>query len=210
MSGRPLIPSSEAPIRWDADGRVFCPGVRECHSRHRSYLSPLSSPTLACFSKPPRGLCSTHGFLPAQREDRAASNRTRSALVPALDCQSCGAIASGDRYTYEHIVCETCGEQNLPGWRRMVPCAWLQPREIYVTFIPRNGYSVQAMDLDCRTILGPYVPRQSPETLRRLLAYLGAMPEQLADFDQSIRSWGQGTARITLEAGRKNLLCLRA
>jgi hypothetical protein len=57
------------------------------------------------------------------------------------------------------------------------------------------------MDLDCRTMLGPYVTLQSKETLRRLLVYLGATAEQLADFDQSIRSWGQGTATITLQPG---------
>jgi len=83
------------------------------------------------------------------------------------------------------------------------------PRDIFVNFIPRDGYSVQAMDLDCRTMLGPYVTVQSAATLRRLLAYLGATAEQLADFDQCIRSWGQGTARITLQPGRKNLLRLR-
>jgi hypothetical protein len=28
--------------------------------------------------------------------------------------------------------------------RRMVPRAWLQPRDIHVNFTPRNGYSAQA------------------------------------------------------------------
>ncbi len=82
-------------------------------------------------------------------------------------------------------------------------------RDIHVNFIPRHGYWVQAMDLDCRTMLGPYVRVQSATTLRRLLAYLGATAEQLADFDYGMRAWGQGTARITLEPGRKNLLRLR-
>jgi hypothetical protein len=36
------------------------------------------------------------------------------------------------------------------------------------------------------------VPIQTAATLRRLLAYLGATPEQLADFDSSHRRWGQG------------------
>jgi hypothetical protein len=111
--------------------------------------------------------------------------------VPAIDCQACGAITSGDRYICERIVCETCGEQNPRSRRRMVPRAWLQPRDIHVNFLPRDGYSVQAMDLDCRTMLGPYVTVQSKETLRSLLVYLGATPEQLADFDQCIRSWAR-------------------
>ena len=47
---------------------------------------------------------------------------------------------------------------------------------------------------------------QNAGTLRRLLAYLGAMPEQLADFDNCHRRWGQGTVHITLQPCRKNLL----
>lgn len=82
-------------------------------------------------------------------------------------------------------------------------------RDINVNFIPRNGYSVQAMDLDCRTMLGPYVRVENAKTLRRLLAYLGATPEQLADFDSCQRRWGQGTVEITLLPGRRNLLSIR-
>ena len=55
-------------------------------------------------------------------------------------------------------------------------------------------------------MLGPQLPIQSAETLGRLLTYLGATPEQLADFDSSHRRWGQGTVQITLQPGRKNLL----
>jgi hypothetical protein len=62
------------------------------------------------------------------------------------------------------------------------------------------------MALDHRTLLGPRLRIQSAETLRRLLAYLGATPEQLADFDDSHRRWGQGTVQVTLQPCRKNLL----
>lgn len=55
-------------------------------------------------------------------------------------------------------------------------------------------------------MVGPYVKVQSVDTLRRMLAYLGASPEQIEDFNRSYRRWGQGTVRITLEPGRKNLL----
>ena len=64
----------------------------------------------------------------------------------------------------------------------------------------------QAMALDHRTMLGPRLRIQSAETLRRLLAYLGATPEQLANFDDSHRRWGQGTVQVTLQPCRKNLL----
>jgi len=59
------------------------------------------------------------------------------------------------------------------------------------------------MALDHRTMLGPRLRIQSAETL---LTYLGAVPEQLADFDSSHRRWGQGTVQITLQPCRKNLL----
>jgi hypothetical protein len=47
---------------------------------------------------------------------------------------------------------------------------------------------------------------QNAGTLGRLLAYLGATPELLADFDTCHRRWGQGTVQITLQPCRKNLL----
>ena len=39
-----------------------------------------------------------------------------------------------------------------------------------------------------------------------MLVYLGATAEQLADFDDSHRRWGQGAIQITLQPCRKNLL----
>jgi hypothetical protein len=45
-----------------------------------------------------------------------------------------------------------------------------------LNFIDHKGLQVQAMALDCRTILGPYVPVANVDTLRRMLAYLGATP----------------------------------
>jgi hypothetical protein len=44
--------------------------------------------------------------------------------------------------------------------------------DIELNFIDHKGLRVQAMALDCRTILGPYVPVASVDTLRRMLAYL--------------------------------------
>ena len=65
------------------------------------------------------------------------------------------------------------------------------------------------MALDCRTVLGPYVRVESAATLRRMLTYLGATPEQFEDFSSSYRRWGQGTGQITLAPGRRNLVRLR-
>ena len=82
-------------------------------------------------------------------------------------------------------------------------------RDIFIRFITAGGCSVQAMDLDLDRPLGPRVPVTSPEVLRRLLVYLGALPEALREFDRSHHSHGKGNVRITLEPGRKNLLRIR-
>jgi hypothetical protein len=44
--------------------------------------------------------------------------------------------------------------------------------------------------------------------LRRRLAYFGATPAQLSEFESCYRRWGQGTVQITLAPERKNLLRL--
>ena len=66
-----------------------------------------------------------------------------------------------------------------------------------------GGYTVQAIHLDCRMMLGPMVKVQSAETLRRMLAYLGGTPAQLAELDDCTRRWGQGAVQITLAPGRQ-------
>jgi hypothetical protein len=86
------------------------------------------------------------------------------------------------------------------------PCA--DPRHLR-PLITAGGCSVQAMDLNLARPLGPRVLVTSPETLRRLLIYLGALPVALREFDRSRPSHGKGNVRITLEPGRKNLLRLR-
>jgi hypothetical protein len=90
--------------------------------------------------------------------------------------------------------------------RRSVPREFLPHRTICVTFIHRDGVTIQAMHMDHRTMLGPNVRVQSAETLRRLLSYLGATPAQLSEFDNCNRRWGQGAVQITLAPGHRNLL----
>jgi hypothetical protein len=143
-----------------------------------------------------------------RREAAELAAWERADTVPALDCQSCGALTPGERFRYyaDQIVCEACDDRNPQSRRRLVPRALLQPRSICVNFVECRGLAVQAMALDHRTMLGPQLSIQSAATLRRLLTYLGATSEQLADFDSSHRRWGQGTVQITLQPCRKNLL----
>ena len=171
--------------------------------------SPLSSPT-SCggFSTFGSGLIFDGMGSYPRREKAELKARERADTVPALDYQSCGALTPGERFRYyaDQIVCDACDERNPQSGRRLVPRALLQPRTMLVNFVEGRSLGAQAMTLDHRTMLGPQVRIQSAATLRRLLAYLGATTEQLADFDDSHRRWGQGTVAITLQPCRKNLL----
>jgi hypothetical protein len=143
-----------------------------------------------------------------RREKAEQKARERADTVPVLDCQRCGALTPGERFRYyaDQIVCDACDERNPQSHRRLVPRALLQPRSILVNFVGGSSLAAQAMALDHRTMLGPRLKVQSAATLRRLLAYLGATPEQLAEFDNCHQRWGQGTVQITLQPGRRNLL----
>jgi len=136
--------------------------------------------------------------------------RERAAVQPALDCEACGAFTPAARFRYfgDRVVCVACDRQNPQSRVRTVAREMLAPRMICLNFVPGAGYTVQAMHLDHRTMLGPMVNVQSAATLHRLLAYLGATPAQLAELADCIRRWGQGTVQITLAPGRKNLLRL--
>jgi hypothetical protein len=146
-----------------------------------------------------------------RREKAEREARERAAMQPALDCQACGALTPGARFRYcgDRLVCEACNQQNPQSRVRSVSRELLAPRTICVNFIPRDGVTIQAMQMDHRRSLGPLVRVQSAKTLHRLLAYLGATPAQLAAFHNCQRRWGQGTVEVTLEPGRKNLLRLR-
>jgi hypothetical protein len=117
-----------------------------------------------------------------RREKAEQKARERADTVPVLDCQSCGALTPGERFRYyaDQVVCEACDERNPQSRRRLVPRALLQPRTILVNFVEGRALAAQAMALDHRTMLGPQLRIQSAATLRRLLSYLGATPEELS------------------------------
>jgi hypothetical protein len=119
-------------------------------------------------------------------------------MVPMLVCRACGGLTSSARFSYlcERLLCDHCGAQDPQTNVRAV-----QIRDIFVRFITADGCSVQAVDLNLDRTLGPRVPVTSPEVLRRLLAYLGAMPKELKEFDKYRESLGRGNVRITLEPG---------
>jgi hypothetical protein len=127
-------------------------------------------------------------------------------MVTVLDCQACHKLTSASRLRYfcGRPICDNCGAGN-PDTR----VHSVQTRDIFVHFTAGESCFAQAMDLDLHCSLGPRVPVSSPDTLRRLLAYLGARPAQLREVDSCLESHGQGNVRITLRPGCKNLMRLR-
>ena len=131
-----------------------------------------------------------------RREKAKQRAGERADTMPTLDCQSCGALTPGERFRYfaDQIICEACDERNPQSRRRLVPRALLQPRTILVNFVEGRALAAQAMALDHRTMLGPQLRIQSAATLRRLLSYLGATPEELSS---STAATGDGVRALS-------------
>jgi hypothetical protein len=55
-------------------------------------------------------------------------------------------------------------------------------------------------------MLAPQLGSRARRPYADLLAYIGATPEKLAEFDNCQRRSGQGTIQITLQPCRRNLL----
>jgi hypothetical protein len=131
-----------------------------------------------------------------RREKAERKVRERADTVPALDCQSCGALTPGERFRYfaDQIICDACGGRNPQNRRRLVLRVLLQPRNILVNFVEGRTLAAQAMALDHRTMLGPQLRIQSAAILRRLLAYLGAT---LSKLPSSTAATGDGVKALS-------------
>jgi hypothetical protein len=79
------------------------------------------------------------------------------------------------------------------------------PCEILVCHT-QNGKLAHALHIDCRTVLGPWVKFQSAMTLEKVMFYIGATQEQIAEHQADMRRWGQGSSEIRLLPDRVNLL----
>lgn len=156
------------------------------------------------FHVPMRRYAARMGSMP-RREQRERTAREQAEMQPGLDCEACGAItpASCFRYFADRIICAACESQNPQNRVRNVPRETFVACDILINFVQCHELRVQAMAADARTSLSPFVPIASGPTLRRLLAYLGATPEQLQAFDTALLAWGQGSVPITLQPGAK-------
>jgi hypothetical protein len=79
---------------------------------------------------------------------------------------------------------------------------------IVLCFVPRDGVSCDALHVDCRTVLGPWVHVGNDETMSGCCGTWGT-PEQIAVNDDQRRRWGQESIHVNVLGGnRKNLLKL--
>jgi hypothetical protein len=134
---------------------------------------------------------------------QSRENRT----VACLTCWKCHGRAGPNHYTLRDggAVRGLCGDRNPLGNLRQVPLGVVKAEhEIIVCYVPRDGYNVHGLHLDCRTVLGPWVHVASADTLTRLLRYMGATDEQVAKHEQDRRSWAR--ARATFGCFRTNVI----
>jgi hypothetical protein len=139
------------------------------------------------------------GMLKHRRENR---------IVNCLVCWTCGGRMGPNHFTLKDggAVCGICREKNpLGNLRRMSIQEVTEPSEIIVCFT-QAGKLAHALHIDCKTVLGPWIRFQSAETLERVIVYLGATEEQIAEHRDGMRQCGQGSSQIRLLPRRKNLL----
>lgn len=98
-------------------------------------------------------------------------HRRENRTVACLICWKRHARAGPSHYTLKDggAVCGLCGDRNPLGKLRQVPLGVIKAEyEILVCFVPRGGYNVHALHVDCKTALGPWVHVASADTLTRL------------------------------------------
>jgi hypothetical protein len=141
--------------------------------------------------------------------------RRENRIVNCLVCWTCHGRMGPNHFTLKDCgaVCGICEAKNpLGNLRKMAIQEVTMPTEIIVCFGPGgpggqpSTVVVNALHIDCKTVLGPRITLASAETLEKALIYLGATDAQMGDHRQSIRAWGQGSTHISLLTNRKNLL----
>lgn len=126
-----------------------------------------------------------------------------------LVCWRCGGRTGPNHHVLEDggATCGLCGDPNPLGNLRRMPMEVLRATyEIILCFVPHDGINCHGLHLDCKTVLGPWVHVGTDETMVRMLRYLGGTQEQIAQYQDQRRRWGQGSVHVKLVPNRKNLL----
>jgi hypothetical protein len=103
-------------------------------------------------------------------------------------------------------VCSVCGERNPLAFLKKLSIREVKAVSEIIVCHTRNGNAAHALHIDCKIALGPWQNFASAERLDRALVYLEATEEQMQEFRDALRRWGQGSSHITLQPRKKNLL----
>jgi hypothetical protein len=134
--------------------------------------------------------------------------RRENRIVNCLVCWTCHGRMGPNHFILKDggAVCGLCQAKNpLGNLKKMSIQEVTEPSEIIVCFT-RSGKAAQALHVDCKTNLGPWITFASAETLEKAMRYLGATDAQIEDHRIDMRRWGQGSSHIRLVPNRKNLL----
>jgi hypothetical protein len=134
--------------------------------------------------------------------------RRENRIVACLVCCTCHGRMGPNHFTLKDggAVCGLCEAKNpLGNLKKMSIQEVTEPSEIILCFT-RSGKAAQALNVNYKTNLGPWIAFASAETLEKAMGYLGATDEQIENHRQSMRAWGQGSTHIRLLPNRKNLL----
>ncbi|MCU1249756.1 MAG: hypothetical protein JWQ49_2785 [Edaphobacter sp.] len=77
-----------------------------------------------------------------------------------------------------------------------------------VVAISRSGRLAHGLHPDLSKAIGPWVKFASADVLEKAITYLGATTEELEEFRDAMRRWGQGSSALAIQPNKKNLLRL--
>jgi hypothetical protein len=143
---------------------------------------------------------------------RHAQAQPRESPGRCPGCWKCHGIAGPNHSQLKNggAICGMCSERNpLAKLKRIALGEFQARREVCVCFGP-DTYHDGGMRFNLLSVPGAKLTGvrtvETEATFIRILKYLGATPGQIEDYANQRRSWGHGSAGITLLPNRKNLL----
>jgi recombinational DNA repair protein (RecF pathway) len=137
-------------------------------------------------------------------------HKRENRIIHVLHCWRCHSYTGPNHHELRNggAVCGHCQDRNPLGNMVRLPVILVtQPITIHVAFT-RSGKAAHGLHNDLKRALGSWVTFASGEVLERALLYLGMTWEQLAEHQDTMRRWGQGSSRLTVQPNRRNLLRL--
>jgi hypothetical protein len=129
-------------------------------------------------------------------------------IVDCLVCWKCHGRMGPNHFQLKDgaAVCGICGDANPLSNLRKMPIVVVNEAVTVKVAFTQSGSIAHGLHPDATRALGPWVKFDSGAVLEKALVYLGLTPEQLEEFQKSLKAWGQGTCALTIQPRKKNLL----